>query len=89
MYADDIVLLAESAEDLQRMLDVVTAYSTQWRFRLNPKKGKSEVMLFGRKPRNKNRKWKLAGEEIGETSMYKYLGIELKSGLSSNITETK
>ena len=78
MYADDIVLLAESAEDLQRMLDVVTAYSTQWRFRLNPKKGKSEVMLFGRKPRNKNRKWKLAGEEIGETSMHKYLGIELK-----------
>ena len=49
MYADDIVLLAESAEDLQRMLDVVTAYSTQWRFRLNPKKGKSEVMLFGKK----------------------------------------
>ena len=46
MYADDIVLLAESAEDLQRMLDVVTAYSTQWRFRLNPKKGKSEVMLW-------------------------------------------
>ena len=49
---------------------------------MNPKKGKSEVMLFGRKPRNKNRTWKLAGEEIGETSMYKYLGIELKSGLS-------
>src|SRR3954447_6023833 len=44
MYADDIVLLADSPEDLQRMLDVVTAYSTQWRFRLNPKKGKSEVM---------------------------------------------
>jgi len=49
---------------------------------VNPKKGKSEVMLFGRKPRNKNRKWMLGGVEIGETSMYKYLGIELKSGLS-------
>jgi len=49
---------------------------------VNPKKGKSEVMLFGRKPRNTNRRWELAGEEIGETSMYKYLGIELKSGLS-------
>ena len=56
MYADDIVLLAESARDLQNMLDVVTAYSKRWRFRLNPKKGKSEVMIFGRKPRNKNRK---------------------------------
>ena len=49
MYADDIVLLAESAKDLQKMLDVVTAYSKQWRFRVNPKKGKSEVMIFGKK----------------------------------------
>ena len=55
LYADDIVLLAESASDLQKMLDVVSAYSKQWRFRVNPKKGKSEVMLFGRKSRNKNR----------------------------------
>lgn len=46
LYADDIVLLAETAKDLQNMLDVVTAYSKRWRFRVNPKKGKSEVMLF-------------------------------------------
>src|SRR3954467_12281414 len=49
MYADDIVLLAESARDLQNMLDIVTGYSRRWRFRLNPKKGKSEVMIFGEK----------------------------------------
>ena len=55
LYADDIVLLAESAKDLQKMLDIVTQYSRQWRFRVNPKKGKSEVILFGRKPRNKDR----------------------------------
>ena len=55
LYADDIVLLAESAKDLQKMLDIVTQYSRQWRFRVNPKKGKSEVMLFGRKPRNTDR----------------------------------
>ena len=89
LYADDIVLLAESQRDLQRMLDVVTEYSRQWRFRVNPKKGKSEVMLFGRKPRNKDRKWWLAGVEIGETSMYKYLGIELRSGLSFAHYKTK
>ena len=65
MYADDIVLLAESARDLQSMLDVVTSYSKRWRFRLNPKKGKSEVMIFGRNPRNKDRKWWF-GEEIGD-----------------------
>ena len=57
LYADDIVLLAESASDLQTMLDIVTAYSKQWRFRVNPKKGKSEVMIFGKKPEEGNRKW--------------------------------
>ena len=82
LYADDIVLLAETRKDLQKMLDIVTEYSRRWRFRVNPKKDKSEVMLFGRKPRSKNRKWMLAGVEIGETNMYKYLGIELKSELS-------
>lgn len=51
MYADDIVLMSETKRDLQNMLDVVTTYSKKWRFRLNPKKGKSEVMIFGRKPR--------------------------------------
>ena len=88
MYADDIVLLAESKRDLQRMLNAVTEYSRQWRFRVNPKKGKSEVMVFG-KNRKEERKWWLAGVEIGETDMYKYLGIELRSGLSFKAYKTR
>ena len=77
LYADDIVLLAETQKDLQDMLDIVTSYSKKWRFRVNPKKGKSEVMIFGRKPRKtgKERKWWLAGVEIEETEMYKYLEL--------------
>ena len=62
MYADDIVLMSETKRDLQNMLDVVTTYSKKWRFRLNPKKGKSEVMIFGRKPRKTGEDRKLAGE---------------------------
>ena len=75
LYADDIVLLAETRRDLQNMLNIVTSYSKKWRFRVNPKKGKSEVMLFGRKPRKTKtaRKWWLAGVEIQETDSYKYL----------------
>ena len=78
LFADDIVLLAETRNDLQTMLDGYC--SKRWRFRLNPKKGKSEVMLFGRKPRKRG-SWELAGVEIGETSVYKYLGVELTSGI--------
>ena len=50
MYADDIVLMSDRKRDLQQMLDIMTSYSKKWRFRLNPKKGKSEVMIFGRNP---------------------------------------
>ena len=84
LYADDIVLLAETRRDLQNMLNIVTSYSKKWRFRVNPKKGKSEVMLFGRKPRKTKtaRKWWLAGVEIQETDSYKYLGVDLVSGLN-------
>jgi hypothetical protein len=81
LYADDIALLAETPDDLQRMLDVVSEYSRKWRFRVNPKKGKSEVMVFGRKNRVAQ-KWMLAGKQIGETNVYKYLGVELCKGLS-------
>ena len=81
LYADDIALLAETPDDLQRMLDVVSEYSRKWRFRVNPKKGKSEVMVFGRKNRVAQ-KWMLAGKQIGETNVYKYLGVELCKGLN-------
>ncbi len=47
LYADDIVLMAETKSDLQKMLDIVTSYSRKWRFRVNPKKGKSEVCCLG------------------------------------------
>jgi hypothetical protein len=41
-------------------------------------------MLFGKKPRKTKheRKWWLAGVEIQETDSYKYLGVDLVSGLN-------
>ena len=91
LYADDIVLLAETQKDLQDMLNIVTSYSKKWRFRVNPKKGKSEVMIFGRKPRKtvNPRKWSLAGVEIEETEMYKYLGVELVSALNFKLMKSR
>ena len=47
LFADDIVLVTESAEMLQRMLDVVYQNSKKYRFSFN--KDKSNVMIFGKK----------------------------------------
>ena len=40
LYADDIVLIAGSEEELQRMLNVVRLYAGEWKFRFNSKKSK-------------------------------------------------
>ena len=36
MYADDLALIASSADELQAMLDIVSQYATKWRYRINP-----------------------------------------------------
>ena len=43
LYADEVVLLAESATDLQGMIDVVDKFCRQWRMEINLKK--SEVVV--------------------------------------------
>src|SRR3954468_7751237 len=50
LYADDIVLVAETAEQLQEMLDCSSAYATQWHFRFNTKPGKSDVVVCPKQP---------------------------------------
>ena len=45
LFADDVVLFAESAEELQGMLDVLEEYCRKWRFEINV--GKSKGMVCG------------------------------------------
>lgn len=48
LYADDIVLLARSADELRAMLAVLDSYARQWRFQFN--QGKSNVVIMGTPP---------------------------------------
>src|SRR4051812_16334427 len=43
LFADDIVMFAESAEALQAMLGILEEYCRKWRFEVNV--GKSKVMV--------------------------------------------
>ena len=40
IYADDIVLVADSGMELQTMLEVVQAYVMRWRMKFNSRKSK-------------------------------------------------
>ena len=57
LYADDIALIAESEEDLQRMLDAVYRWCMKWRMRENPSLGKTHVIHF-RPPHSPRTKFK-------------------------------
>ena len=79
-FADDIVLLASSAGELQAMLDVAAAYASRWHLRFNPKK--CGVLIVGQKKRD--RKWRLGKDKIKEVDEYKYLGVWLNRQATSH-----
>ena len=63
MYADDMVIFAESAEELQAMLNTSYSYTTKWNLTVNVEK--TEIVIFrnGGKIRS-DEKWFLNGENI-------------------------
>jgi hypothetical protein len=94
LYADDIVLLAESAKDLQALMDVVTEHGRKWRFECNKKK--SQVMVFGAagaprwaRKRKAKKPWKLGGNTIQEVNKYKYLGVWFERCNTARFRESK
>ncbi len=48
-FADDIVLLAENAEDLQKLINIVHQWSSKWRFIINPEK--SQIVHYRNAPK--------------------------------------
>ena len=78
MYADDLALIADSPEDLQAMLDIVSSYAHAWRYTFNAQK--SAVLVFGEAPRcraaaRNSRRWTLDGAVIQESNEYHHLGV--------------
>ena len=95
MFADDIVLIADSAEDLEKMLDVVYNYSLKWRFRFNF--DKCSVVVFDHKAVIRSLQYgschgkcncgfhfRFGPYLIQQVTSYKYLGIELDEKLTLN-----
>lgn len=93
-FADDIVLLAESKEDLEEMLEVVYQYSLKWRLKFNYEK--CNVIVFDNKIKivtpgsctqacTCGHHYAFGPNLIKEVIVYKYLGIELDNRLNLKI----
>ena len=84
MYADDIVLLASSEEDLQIMLNTLNSWSTKWSIDIN--QSKSKIVHF-RKPHTPktSSNFAIGDKNITVATIYKYLGTYFSEFL--NFTE--
>ena len=81
LYADDIVLIAPSEENLQKMLNFVTEWCRKWCMAVNTEKTK--VVHFRKKSIDKtNYTFRLGSAILEIVSHYKYLGVLFDENLS-------
>ena len=74
LYADDMVLIAESEDKLQEILSELNSWCYQWRIKINEEK--SKVVHFRKgKAKQTEYEFKLNKVIIEKKSSYKYLGI--------------
>ena len=85
LYADDIVIFAESRVGLQEGLDILAEYCKKWKLTVNI--DKTKIMIF-RKGDNlaRNISFKYDGKNIEIVGKFVYLGITFTTGGSFNET---
>ncbi len=72
LYTDDTILISESPEDLQKILDNLHEYCTKWKLHINA--SKTKIVIFS-KGRLKNLPtWTLGTHNLEVTQDYVYLG---------------
>ena len=80
MYADGMVLIAETGEQLQKLLDLMYVWCKKWRLKVN--KGNTKVVHFGPQRRKRSKyEFDYDGEKLESVSNYKYLGVILDGHL--------
>ena len=85
LYADDIVLLSENEEGLQKMLDKVYEWSKKWRIKFNA--NKSNVLHVRQSHVHRTDFSFTLGEVLlHKVEQYKYLGIVINEHVDYNVT---
>lgn len=74
LYADDIVLLSESAEDMQSMLNVLHVWVGKWRLAIN--EAKTKIIHFRNRTKIRSDfQFTCGTKSIEYSECYKYLGF--------------
>ena len=88
LYADDLILLSQSENGLQKCLDRLNCYLKKWKMKINIKKTK--IIIFNRSGKIfKGKKFKIGKQPIQITDSYVYLGITFTSSGSFSLAQQK
>lgn len=85
LYADDLVLISESAIGLQSCIDKLSSFCDKWGLGINLKKSKS--LIFNSSGRLEKHIFKLNNTPIERGKTYKYLGINFS--ISGSFSDAK
>ena len=75
IYADDLVILSESAAGMQNCLDKLKEYTIEWGLNIN--RAKTKILIFQRGGVQPKFTFKFGNINIDITDKYKYLGTTL------------
>ena len=73
LYADDTVLVAESAEDLQKSITLMKNYCDHWKLNINV--AKTRITIFSRGKTRNIPKFQFGETQLEVTDQFKYLGL--------------
>jgi hypothetical protein len=74
LYADDLVMLAETSGKLQQLLDALQSFCNEYDMQVNV--GKTEVVVFGRRKYSGNATWSYQGQQVPVSQQFRYLGVQ-------------
>ena len=84
-YADDLVLLSETAQGLQREINKLQAYCMKWKLKLNT--DKSQIVIFQRGNANTNHEWFFGDIKLKISKTIPYLGMIFSANGSFHRTQ--
>ena len=83
LYADDIVLIAESKNGLQNCLNILAEYCLTWKLQVNTQK--SKILIFNSNGRSLLDEFSFNGKILQTVNQYCYLGIIMKNNGNFNV----
>ena len=84
LYADDICLIAESEQELQKLLDILNSWCVKWKMQVNTQK--SQIVHFRNNAKTRsNAVFNFGDDRIDIVSSYKYLGLVITEHMDYHV----